>query len=86
MRLRQVCYSSSHHKHLIHRVGAETFTGYMVGGYNGHLKTPSLMSEFNRAAIHAALVGGQLYVAELPDDGIVGAAIWYGPGEAFLST
>ncbi len=69
-----------------HRVNAEIFIGYILGGYNGHLKTPSLMSEFNRAVVHAGLVGGQLYVAELPDVGIVGAAIWYGPGEAFFST
>lgn len=86
MLLRQVCCSSLQHNHLVYHVNADTFIGYMAGGYNGHLKTPSLMSVLNRASVIAGLVGGEVFVAELPDDGIVGAAIWYGPGEAFLAT
>jgi hypothetical protein len=84
--LKQVCHSSLQHNNLADHVNADTFIGYMAGGYNGHLKTPSLMSMLDRASAIAGLVGGEVFVAELPDYGIIGAAIWYGLREAFLAT
>jgi hypothetical protein len=33
----------------------------------------------------ATIIGGQLFIAELPGNGIVGVALWFGPGQKFLS-
>ena len=58
----------------------------------------SLLVPMNRAMIGAGIVGGRVYVAELPvgdDDGVmrgnekkevVGAAVWFPPGKAFLAS
>lgn len=60
--------------------------GYLLGGYNGHIRSPSLLNDQISAAVHGGLIGGQIHVAEIPDAGIVGAAMWFGPGEALYST
>lgn len=58
----------------------------------------SLLVPMNRAMIGAGIVGGRVYVAELPvgddDDNVrggekkevVGAAVWFPPGNAFLAS
>ena len=45
-----------------------------------------LIKPLLRAYVDAARVGGELWVATLEDHGIVGVALWYGPGTAFLAT
>ena len=40
----------------------------------------------NRALVEAVLAGGKVYVAEYDDVGIVGTAVWFGPGEGFMKT
>ncbi|KAK7001627.1 hypothetical protein R3P38DRAFT_2730455 [Favolaschia claudopus] len=45
----------------------------------------SLVEPFLLAHVKATVIGGQLYVAELPGTGIVGVALWFGPGQKFLS-
>ena len=37
-----------------------------------------------RCHLTAAAVEGELVVAEVPDKGIVGAAVWFGPGPKCL--
>lgn len=39
-----------------------------------------------RAHFTAAAVEGEMVVAEVPGQGIVGAAAWFGPGHKFLAT
>jgi len=46
----------------------------------------SLVEPFLLAHVKATVIGGQLYVAELADIGIVGVALWFGPGQKFLSS
>jgi len=52
------------------------------------LGDPSLPREILQVHIDTALIdkGGLVYVAETPEDGIVGSAIWFGPGHKFLAT
>jgi len=45
-----------------------------------------LVAPFLRAHVNATLLGGEVYVVEAPTDGIVGGALWFGPGQKFLST
>ncbi len=47
----------------------------MVGGYNGKIRSPSIVEDLVRASVRSGLIGGQIYVAEVGDVGIVGAAI-----------
>ena len=44
-----------------------------------------LVEPFLLAHVRATIIGGRLYVAELPDDGIVGVGLWFGPNQKFLS-
>ena len=50
----------------------------------------SLLYQINETFIGAALVGGSVYVAELPLPGggkkVVAAAAWFGPGEGLLAS
>jgi len=45
----------------------------------------SLVEPFLLAHVKAAAIGGQIYAALLVDVGIVGVALWFGPGQKFLS-
>ncbi|KAJ7817842.1 hypothetical protein B0H14DRAFT_2840954 [Mycena olivaceomarginata] len=49
-------------------------------------KDQSLVEPFLLAHVKATIIGGQLFVAELPGTGIVGVALWFGPGQKFLSS
>ena len=70
--------------HLIRVVPADHLIHCSIGGHK------SLLYSFNRAIIGAGMVGGKVYVAELPVEGegkkVVGAAAWFGPGEALLAS
>ncbi|KAJ7353530.1 hypothetical protein DFH08DRAFT_857026 [Mycena albidolilacea] len=46
----------------------------------------SLVEPFLLAHVKATIIGGQLFAAELPGTGIVGVALWFGPGQKFLSS
>lgn len=46
----------------------------------------SLIKPLVRAYVNAARVGGQLWVATSNENGIIGVALWYGPGTLFLDT
>ncbi|KAJ7734014.1 hypothetical protein DFH07DRAFT_967769 [Mycena maculata] len=46
----------------------------------------TLVEPFLLAHVRATIIGGQLFIAELPDTGIVGVALWFRPGEKFLSS
>ncbi|KAF8870904.1 hypothetical protein CPB84DRAFT_1754256 [Gymnopilus junonius] len=46
----------------------------------------SLVEPFLLAHVRATAIGGQLYVAVLPDVGIVGVGLWFGPDQKFLSS
>ncbi|EKM59000.1 uncharacterized protein PHACADRAFT_191302 [Phanerochaete carnosa HHB-10118-sp] len=46
----------------------------------------SLIAPLVRAHVNAAVVGGELWAATLPEAGIVGVALWFGPGSTFLGT
>lgn len=48
----------------------------LVGGHT------ELLPSFFGCHFKAALIGGSVYVAETKENGIVGTAIWLGPGEA----
>jgi hypothetical protein len=45
----------------------------------------ALVEPFLLAHVKATLFGGELYVAQLPAGRIVGVALWFGPGQKFLS-
>ncbi|KAI0326405.1 hypothetical protein GY45DRAFT_1373960 [Cubamyces sp. BRFM 1775] len=65
---------------------AEAFHYQFFGGALGNDR--SLQEPMIRAHIAAALVPGEgeVHVAELPDVGVVGVAVWFGPGQKFLVT
>ncbi|KAJ7625227.1 hypothetical protein DFH06DRAFT_740809 [Mycena polygramma] len=46
----------------------------------------SLVEPFLLAHVKATVIGGQLFLAELPGTGIVGVGLWFGPGQKFLSS
>ncbi|KAJ7910652.1 hypothetical protein B0H13DRAFT_600824 [Mycena leptocephala] len=46
----------------------------------------SLVEPFLMAHVKATIIGGQLFIAELPGTGIVGVALWFGPGQKYLSS
>ncbi|KAJ7482370.1 hypothetical protein B0H11DRAFT_2232567 [Mycena galericulata] len=46
----------------------------------------SLVEPFLLAHVKATVIGGQLFLAELPGVGIVGVGLWLGPGQKFLSS
>ena len=45
---------------------------------------PDLLSVELEAVVRAGLVGGEVFVAETPEDGAIGATIWFGPGQELL--
>ncbi|ESK88655.1 acetyltransferase [Moniliophthora roreri MCA 2997] len=49
------------------------------------LKDESLVEPFIEAMVRGTVIGGQLYVVETPD-GIVGATLWFGPGQISLGS
>ncbi|RPD60175.1 acyl-CoA N-acyltransferase [Lentinus tigrinus ALCF2SS1-6] len=58
------------------------FFAFALGG------DKDLQEPMHRAHITAALAnnGGEVHIAELPDEGVVGVAVWFPPGSKFLST
>ncbi|KIJ36705.1 hypothetical protein M422DRAFT_211995 [Sphaerobolus stellatus SS14] len=56
---------------------------YFLGALGGN---QSLVEPFLLGHVKAAVIGGNLYVAELPNEGIVGVALWFGPGQKFLGS
>ncbi|KAI0345005.1 hypothetical protein BDW22DRAFT_983330 [Trametopsis cervina] len=58
----------------------DRFCSFLIGGH------AALLSNCNRAQIRAALVGGLVYVAETESGDIVGAAVWFGPGQGLLES
>lgn len=57
--------------------------GYFIGSLGGDR---SLVTPFLRAHLNAAVIDGKIYFAEDPFDGVVGVAIWFGPGQKFLGS
>lgn len=57
------------------------FPGFFVDVLDG---SKDKMFECFRAQIHAGLVSGEIYVVDIPGAGVVGGALWFGPGEEFL--
>ena len=51
--------------------------------FKGHME---FLPSTNRAIVRAGALEGRVYVAELPDLGIIGTSVWFGPGKLFLST
>ncbi|KAF8193020.1 hypothetical protein BJ912DRAFT_961764 [Pholiota molesta] len=49
-------------------------------------KNEALVKPCIRAHLMSGVIGGEIHVAELPDIGIVGVAMWFGPQQKFLST
>ncbi|THH19284.1 hypothetical protein EW146_g1864 [Bondarzewia mesenterica] len=79
------------------RVMGDAFRGDVFTGFSAGESTPadgkdrsseSLVRSLHRAQIRAALIGGRVYVAEAAEvnDAIVGAAVWFGPGEDLLGS
>ncbi|KAI0667418.1 acyl-CoA N-acyltransferase [Trametes maxima] len=65
---------------------AEAFGySYFSGGF---AKDKSLQEPALRAHMTAALVegDGEVHVAELPDVGVAGVTVWFGPGSKFLDS
>lgn len=56
----------------------DKFNNLVVGGLSDLLAT-----EID-AVTRAALIGGSVYVAETPEDGALGGAVWFGPGQELL--
>ncbi|KAF8583588.1 hypothetical protein K439DRAFT_1661199 [Ramaria rubella] len=46
----------------------------------------SLVPVLLKTHVTAALIEGEVYVAEMEEKGIVGVAVWFGPGQKFLDT
>ena len=44
------------------------------------------MTPILRAHITGGLIGGEVYYAELPGKEVVAVAVWFGPGQKFLSS
>ncbi|KAK7464747.1 hypothetical protein VKT23_005954 [Stygiomarasmius scandens] len=61
------------------------FTLVCIGGKptsNGQVEADlDLMYDWNKAPVIAALLAGEVHVAETFDHGISGAAVWFGPGQ-----
>ncbi|THH08334.1 hypothetical protein EW146_g9029 [Bondarzewia mesenterica] len=79
------------------RVMGDAFRGDVFTSFTAGESTPtdgkdrsseSLVPALHRAQIRAALIGGRVYVAEVAEvnDAIVGAAVWFGPGEDLLGS
>ncbi|KAJ7695763.1 hypothetical protein B0H17DRAFT_1198533 [Mycena rosella] len=49
-------------------------------------RRPTLVEPFLLAHVRAAIIGGQLCIAQLDNAQIVGVAMWFGPGQKFLSS
>lgn len=45
---------------------------------------PDLLPMELESVIKAGLIGGAVYVAETSEDGAVGGAVWFGPGQELL--
>jgi hypothetical protein len=60
----------------------QPMTEYFLSALGGD---KSLVEPFLLGHIKATVIGGQLFVAELPGTGIVGVGLWFGPGQKFLS-
>ncbi|KAH8106608.1 hypothetical protein DFH11DRAFT_1732688 [Phellopilus nigrolimitatus] len=58
----------------------DTFTNFLINGHK------SLLADLQRAQVKAALIGGEVYVAETEADGIIGVAVWFGPGTELLGS
>ncbi|KAK7062908.1 hypothetical protein VNI00_000406 [Paramarasmius palmivorus] len=48
------------------------------------LKDEALVEPFLEALVKNTFAGGQVYVVETSDEGIVGAGLWFGPGQTSL--
>ena len=44
----------------------------------------SLLPYYHRWIIESGLAGGKVFVAETQQLGIIGSAVWFGPGEEWL--
>ncbi|KAI0776864.1 hypothetical protein BD413DRAFT_231135 [Trametes elegans] len=67
------------------KVLAESFGYQFFAGALGNDR--ELQEPIHRAHLGAANTGeGEVHIAELPDVGVVGVAVWFGPGKKFLET
>ncbi|KAI0776856.1 hypothetical protein BD413DRAFT_231015 [Trametes elegans] len=84
--IREVTKLSESEKKSYSKLLASAFRYYFFGG--GLAGDNSLQEPILEAHLTAALVDGQgeIHVAELHDAGVVGVAVWFGPGNGFLST
>jgi hypothetical protein len=57
--------------------------GYFLSGLG---QNEALVKPCIRAHLMSGVIGGEIHVAELPNVGIVGVAMWFGPQQKFLST
>ncbi|EIW57678.1 uncharacterized protein TRAVEDRAFT_65412 [Trametes versicolor FP-101664 SS1] len=58
------------------------FFGTALGG-DRSLQEPTLLAQINAALVNGE---GEVHVAELPEVGVVGVAVWFGPGQKFLTS
>ncbi|PPQ68716.1 hypothetical protein CVT26_003622 [Gymnopilus dilepis] len=65
--------------HVLHEAFSRRYFLFALGD-------EKLVEPFLLAHVRATVIGGRLYVAELPDDGIVGVGLWFGPNQKFLSS
>ena len=54
--------------------------GFLVGGYT------EFLPDLQRFQIKSALIDGKVYVSELEGVGIIGGAVWFGPGQDCTGT
>ncbi|KAK7062907.1 hypothetical protein VNI00_000405 [Paramarasmius palmivorus] len=50
------------------------------------LKDEALVEPLLEAMVKCTVAGGQVYVVETSDEGIVGAGLWFGPGQISLGS
>ncbi|KAH9945102.1 uncharacterized protein BXZ73DRAFT_73306 [Epithele typhae] len=64
---------------------ADSFNNQFFAG--ALMNDVSLQVPIHRAHVAAALTGeGEVWIAEMPEEGVVGVGVWFGPGFKFLST
>ncbi|KLO05654.1 hypothetical protein SCHPADRAFT_946725 [Schizopora paradoxa] len=59
---------------------SDKMTSFLVGGFM------ELLPDLQRCQVKSALIDGKAYVSELEGVGIIGGAVWFGPGQDCTGT